>query len=133
MCSNATTKNDLAFSIEMDLESHLNMTLKDFVVYPNIQEIMVAKTKVVKDNIGLYSHHYDQLFNGILHNLANDINMKYSKAGFPLSNINIVFSLLSGVLKNFTMTPYYFQNFMFLGFEMQDDLPTFDQQKEFFI
>ena len=130
LCSNKTTANASAVVFTMDLETHVNMTLKDFVVYPNIKEVFTENAVVKKDNIGMLAHNYNVLFTSILKNFANDMNVKYAK-GYPLANLNPVFGMLSGLIKNFTVTPYQEDNYLYAGFSMQADLPTAPQPVEF--
>merc|ERR1711935_1002894 len=112
LCSNSTTANETAATLQMNFETHLNLTILNFVVYPNVQQIYVANATVVKDNIGMWAHNYNMLFTNILHNVANDLNMKY-KNGYALANIDPVFGLLGGLIKGFTVSPFFAQDFMF--------------------
>lgn len=123
VCSNATVTNQTAFTIEMNLEAHVNLTVLAFVVYPDVKQVYVANAAVTQDNIGMYAHDYNKMFTSILHNYANDINMKYAQ-GFPLANIDPVFGLLGGLLQNFTVSPFFSQDFLLLGFSMAPDMPT---------
>jgi hypothetical protein len=133
ICSNSTVKNHTAFELTMNLEAHVRLSIFDFVAFPNVGDIFVENTKVSKDNIGLYAHNFNTLFTNILKAQANDINMKYSQQGWPLSNINPAIGLLSGIIKDFTVNPFFFDQFMFIGFEMAADMPTFNEQKEFLL
>jgi len=125
VCSNATTKAETAVTFELNAELHANVTLDNFVIFPKINEIFAANTKVTQDKIGMMSHNYNILFTSILQNTANDINIKYQN-GWPMSNIDPSFSMLSGVLKNTTVTPYIAENYLYAGFSMQADLPTLE-------
>ena len=51
---------------EMDLEAHLNISLKDFVIWPSVEELFVRKTQVKVDNIGMFAHDYDKTFTSVL-------------------------------------------------------------------
>ena len=128
--SNATVMNETAVVFELNLEAHANLTLFDFIVYPNIKEIFAENTVVVKDNIGMYAHNYNILFTSILKNFANDINIQYAK-GYPLANLNPTIGFLGGLIKQFTVTPYVLGNYLYAGFSMQADLPTATGPVEF--
>ena len=128
--SNKTTVNESAVTFTMDLETHVNLTIKDFIAYPVVNEVFTSNAAVAKDNVGMFSHNYNILFTSILKNFANDMNMKYTK-GYPLANLNPVFGLVGGLLKNFTVTPFQQDNYLFAGFSMQADLPTAPQPVEF--
>jgi hypothetical protein len=65
----------------------------------------------------MYAHDYNVLFTSILQNFANDINIEY-QAGYPLANIDPVFGLVGGLLKDTTFTPYVQDNYLFGGFSM---------------
>jgi hypothetical protein len=121
--SNSTTVNATAVEFTLNLEAHANLTLKDFVIYPSVKEVFAENTVVTQDNIGMFAHNYNVLFTSILKNFANDMNMKYAK-GYALAQINPTFGLLSGLIKNFTVTPYQLDNYLYAGFSEQADLPT---------
>jgi hypothetical protein len=125
LVTNSTVKADLAAAFELNLEAHANVTVADFVVYPNVKQIYAANTKVVTDNVGLMAHNYNVLFTSVLENFANDFNMKYQK-GYPLANIDPTFGMLSGLLKDMVITPYMEENYLFAGFSMNADLPTME-------
>jgi len=46
ICSNSTTTNASAVVFTLNLEAHANLTIKDFVVYPNVEEIFAENTVV---------------------------------------------------------------------------------------
>lgn len=69
------------------------------------------------------AHNYNVLFTSILHNFANDFNLQYAK-GFPLASLNPTIGLLGGLLKDFTVTPFKLDNYLYAGFSLQADLPT---------
>lgn len=129
ICSNANVQNEVAFSLNMLLEARLNLTVLNFVVFPDVKSVTVSSAKVVQDNIGMFAHDYNKMFNEIFKNIAMDLNTQYSQAGFNLANLNPYFGLITGILKNFTVTPYLENNFLFVGFEMQADMPTLADYK----
>jgi hypothetical protein len=127
-CSNATVTDMSAFTLQMNLEANVNATIFAFVAWPNIEDVSVANAHLTQDNIGMYSHDYNILFTSILRNFANQINMQYSKSGYPLANIDPTFGLLSGLLQDFTVSPYFFNDYLLMGFSMQADKPTLTTQ-----
>jgi len=129
ICSNATTTNETAVVFSLNLLMAANVTLQDFILYPKINNIQVANTVVVQDNIGMYAHNYNTLFSSILQNFANDINIQY-QAGWPLANIDPVFALIGGLLKDVIVTPYVKENYLYGGFSMQADKPTLESTLE---
>lgn len=66
ICSNATTTNETAVEFALNLETHVNMTMKDLVFFPTVEDIMVANTVIKRDLIGLYARNWDQTFSNIL-------------------------------------------------------------------
>lgn len=123
VCSNETAVNETAATLSMNLETHLNFSILEFIAYPKVENIYVAGAKVVKDNIGMYAHNYNILFTNILKNFGNDINMKYAK-GYPLANIDPTIGLIGGLLKDFTLSPFFADGYMLLGWKMFADMPT---------
>jgi len=43
-----------------------NVTMEEFIIYPIIHSVATYNAKVVKDNVGLGSHDYSELFTRIL-------------------------------------------------------------------
>jgi len=129
ICSNATTTNETAVEFAMNLETHVNMTMKDLVFFPTVEDIKIANTVIKRDVIGLYARNWDQTFTNIIQNAVNDFNTKYAK-GWALSNIDPRLAMITGLIKNSTMTPYIADNWMYAGFSMQADLPTMTGTQE---
>lgn len=90
---------------------------------------MAASTKISVDNVGLYDRDYDFFFSSILDAQASDINVKY-KAGWPISNLNPQLAMITGLIKNSTLSPYVADEWMYAGFSMQADLPTLEGTQE---
>ena len=126
ICSNHTTMSETAFTLQTNLQAKLNLTIKSFVVFPKVKEVFVSNTEVKADNIGLYAHNFDQLFTSILKKYAQNLNTQYAD-GYQLANIDPVVGMLSGLLQNFIVTPYFEEGFMFVGFQMYADMPTLIQ------
>jgi len=78
----------------------------------------------------MQTHQYNILMTSILQKAIADFNAQYVK-GWPLSNLSPEFAMLSGLLKNSTMTPYVAQNLMYAGFTMYADMPTEEPTLEF--
>lgn len=125
LASNKTAKNQTAATFSMDFEMHANSTIQAFVAYPDIKSIYAQNVKVVKDNIKLGAHQYNLVFTALFEHMTSDFNKQYS-AGYPLANIDPTIGMLSGLLNNMTVSPYYADGFMYAGFSMYADLPTLD-------
>jgi hypothetical protein len=84
VCSNATTSNQTAVELTMNLEASLNASIFNFVLFPHVDQISISNAAMTVNNVGMYSHNYNLLFTNILKNFANDLNMKYTN-GFPFA------------------------------------------------
>ncbi len=67
-------------------------------------------------------HNYDQVFKEILSGISNIYNAAFAK-GWALSNLDPQIAMITGILKNSTLTPYVMDGFIYGGFSMQKDLP----------
>lgn len=123
ICSNATVFNETAVSLEMDFDLAANISMQNMVIFPQISDISVHNTNKTYDIVHMYAHDYNALFTQIFKKTAYDINLQYQK-GFPLANINPVFGMITGLLKNTTVSPFISDGWLYAGFEMQADLPT---------
>ena len=108
----------------------MNLTLTDFVIFPIFENVAVANVQVLEDQIDLGQHDFDQTFNGILSSLKTEWNDEYQK-GWPLSNIDPRLSMITGLIKNSTLSPYVADGWLYGGFSMQADLPTDPHTLEF--
>ena len=119
--TNDTTEEELAASFKMNLEASGNLTMLNFVMYPKFDLIQVANVFKVNDYIGLQEKDFNTLFGAMLNTYANNFNDEYLK-GWSLSNIDPQLGLLTGILKNTTLTPYVTDEWLFGGFSMQPDM-----------
>lgn len=124
LASNEDVQDDVAVSFSMNMLAKARTNIFAFMVFPNIDSIQVSGAKVTKDNIGMYAHDYNKMFNAVFTNAAADINDQYNKMGFPLGNLNPTVGLLSGLLQKFTVSPLKSDEFLLIGFSMYKDMPT---------
>jgi hypothetical protein len=59
----------------------------------------------------------------IANDYFNDFNAKWVN-GWSITNIDPSLGMLTGLLKNTTLTPYVEDNWFYGGFSMQADIPT---------
>ena len=77
ICSNATTTNDTAVTLEMDLDMNANITMQNLIVYPIVTDISVQNTNKTFDKVGMYAHDFNTLFTQILKKTVYDMNMEF--------------------------------------------------------
>mmetsp|Transcript_5416 Transcript_5416/g.9110 ORF Transcript_5416/g.9110 Transcript_5416/m.9110 type:complete len:158 (+) Transcript_5416:1181-1654(+) len=123
LCSNKTAEEMDVATFKMWLYSQANLTVSNFVVYPELKSVTPGAAEKLRDIIGLEDVNIEALFQGLSVNYANNFNALYSK-GWPLANINPQFAMLGGLIKNSTVTPYVSDGWLYGGFSMQADLPT---------
>ena len=105
-------------------EGDFNFTLRNLIIYPRFDQVVIANTKLTKDLVGLSSEYYfNSLATQILDQSKDLYNQKFLH-GWALANWNPQLGMIGGILKNTTMTPYITDEWMFAGFEMQADLPN---------
>lgn len=124
LVSNENITDREVATLQMNFEMTGNMTMKDLVFYPEVQEVNIENTYVRKDHIGLEGD-FNKIFETIAHSYFDAFNAKWEK-GWSITNIDPALGMLTGLLKNTTLTPYVQDNWMYGGFSMQADLPTLE-------
>lgn len=123
--SNSTNVNQtaLTFSSKVIMESPTYMT--NFVFYPSIERIAAADTKLTQNAIGLNLNAtaLSATFQAVLNDAAHDFNVNY-KMGWPMANLDPRLGMITGLLKNATLSTSVTDHYMMMGLEMQADLPT---------
>jgi len=122
--SNETVTDRELATLQMNFEMAGNMTMKDLVFYPEVQELTIENTYVRKDHIGIEGN-FNKIFEEIAHSYFDAFNAKWAK-GWSITNIDPALGMLTGLLKDTTLTPYVQDNWMYGGFSMQADLPTLE-------
>lgn len=62
ICSNETVQNETAVNFVMNLEVIANLSMKDLIFYPHVDNITVSNTQVKRDLIGMYARDYNNFF-----------------------------------------------------------------------
>ena len=86
--SNATTVNETALTFECNMETNFNFTLHNLVIYPRVDQITIANTKLTKDLVGLSK---DYRYNSLFTQLADQSRTIYNQRwihGWALANWN---------------------------------------------
>lgn len=102
----------------------------DIIFFPSIKSVNVENATIKKQKIDLNSHNFDVMFKSIFKEVANEFNIKHLK-GVKLGDIDPDIAMISGLLKNTTMSPYISDGWMYAGFDMQADLPIQTPQEPF--
>ena len=123
ICSNATTKNEIALTFVSNLVLTSKTYLTNFILFPSVADYSASGTQVTKNVVGLDTTKANDVFTSIVATTANDFNHQY-EMGWPLANLNPNFGMIGGLLKNSTMSTSVTDEYMMFGFEMQADLPT---------
>lgn len=118
-----TNTVETAAVFEINIQAIMNVTLTNFVIYPDVKTVVAENAKIVVDNVGLYDRDYNYFFTSVLKQQASDINVKY-KTGWPISNLDPQLAMITGLIKNSTVSPYVADEWIYAGFSMQADLPT---------
>mmetsp|Transcript_4449 Transcript_4449/g.6582 ORF Transcript_4449/g.6582 Transcript_4449/m.6582 type:complete len:522 (+) Transcript_4449:3-1568(+) len=124
--SNDTVKDTNAAKFKMNFMGHFNFTLYNMVLYPNVRSINVSEVSKVTDIVGLNEKNFDQIFKIMFQTWANNVNIDYSE-GWALSNLNPQLGLITGIIKNSTVTPFVQDEWLWAGFTMEADKPTAEE------
>jgi hypothetical protein len=126
ICSNASVKNIEEVVFRMNLEAQANFSMADLVFYPTVDDVFIHNAAIKRTHIKLQPQDLDQLFSRILKEESTIFNEKWAQ-GWSIANIDPALAMLTGLLKNTTLSPYVMDHFMYGGFGMQADLPTSKQ------
>jgi hypothetical protein len=109
------------------MKTTINFTMfsvkSDIIFFPSIKSIGVENAVANAKTITLNTHNYNVMFKSIFEEVANEFNIKHVK-GVKLGDIDPDIAMISGLLKNTTMSPYISDGWMYAGFDMQADLPV---------
>lgn len=121
---NKLGRNEIAAQFQVNLSQGLDLTIYEFVAFPKVKSARVDEgEKILVNNINLPEGEYNVQIASILNQSAQVFN-KAMEGGWPLANLNPQLGMLGGLLKKFTVTPHYFDEFLFVGFSMYADMPT---------
>ena len=126
LCSNSEVQMEEALVFGMNMEAQGNFTMKELVFYPTVDAVVVQNARVKKAHVQVKTQDFSKLFAQMLQDES-----EYWVKGWSVASIDPSLAMITGLLKNTTMTPYVMDKFMYAGFGMQADLPTGTQQLEF--
>jgi hypothetical protein len=91
--------------------------MKDLVFYPKVDAVIVQNTIVKNAKVVLKETNFDQVFSQIIGDEAKAFNTKWVK-GWSVASIDPSLAMLTGLLKNTTLTPYVMDHYLYGGFGM---------------
>lgn len=119
--------------ITFGLESMFNMEFimdNKITFFPKFKNAEVFTASVKHSEVPLKpGKGYTQIMEVYITSLIKAFNTKYEK-GVPVASLMPELAMISGVLRNATMTPHIADGWMYAGFSMQEDLNKFDESYE---
>jgi len=110
-----------SFNIIANFNISLTQTQGDFIVWPRVVTHWTNNTKILTDNVDLYSRNYDEFFNSLLGTFTTDFNIKYER-GLQLSKLaspyGPIFLALALVTEDTVLTPFKIDKFIYGGFSI---------------
>lgn len=101
---------------------NVNFTMKDTVFYPIFKSSDFWNSNLTKSSIEMGAHKYDLVLDSITTILGQAWNQKY-RAGIPIAALDPDLAMISGLVKNSTISPYISDGWMYAGFDMAADAP----------
>lgn len=130
LCSNSEVQNEEAVVFGMNMMAQGNLTMDKLIWYPTVDSVIVQNARVKKAHVQLQSQDFNKLFTEMLKDESESFNAKWVK-GWSIANLDPSLAMITGLLKNTTMSPYIMDGWMYAGFGMQADLPTGVQELTF--
>jgi len=113
------TNGTFAFELQLTLNATLDLTLKNYTIYPLIRGAEVVEAKIVKDTVGIFKRNYAAVFTSVLESQVVDFNYWYGK-GINLRQLDPTVDFLAGLYKNVTVQAV--PEHLFLGFSFLTDV-----------
>ena len=113
-CSNATVPEETAVQFDFDLSAVANVTVDPrWKLYLNIPTIAVTNVLITKDKVGMIRRRYDNLLTSVL---RSQVNAQFVKPFDITSLDNQTLPFLSNMFTNLHVSPFYQNEFFYLGF-----------------
>ena len=128
-CSNATLPEETAVQFDFELSALANMTIDPhWKLYLNIPNIEVKNTVISHDHVGMYHRRYDSLLTSVIRSQVNQVNAQFVKPFDITSLDNQTLPFISNMLTNLHLSPYFKNEFYYLGFSyFMDPAPQTQQ------
>jgi hypothetical protein len=116
-CKNATVPQEVAVQFDMDLQTVLNVTVDPkWKFWLNVPTVQIQNVKLSLDHVGMISRRYDALMSTVVRSLVNTINVQWQKP-FDITSLNPQsLPFLSNMFTNLHVSPYYQEEFVYVGF-----------------
>jgi hypothetical protein len=131
-CANDTTPQELAVEFSMNLVADLNVSSDNYYIYINLPYFVVSNVTITNDKVGMYHRDYNKLISAILMTLVTDLNAQFATP-YDMRTIWPDFMML--IVNVFTyprISPYYYDEFIYLGLTYFMDPWTFTTTHEKF-
>ena len=116
-CSNATLHEETAVQFDFDFSAVANVTVDPrWKLYLNIPTVAVTNVVISKDKVGMIRRRYDNLLTSVVRSQVNQVNAQFVKPFDITSLDNQTLPFLSNMFTNLHMTPFYQNEFFYLGF-----------------
>jgi len=123
LCSNSEVKDEEAVTFGMNMMAQANFSMSALTWFPTVDSVIVQNARVKRAHVQLKEQDFNKLFSEMLKDESEAFNAKWVK-GWNIANLDPSLALITGLLKNTTMSPYIMDGWMYAGFGMQADLPT---------
>ena len=101
----------------MDLQGAANVTVDPkWKLYANIPSVAISNTVLTQNHCGMIARRYDNLLSTLVRSLVNNINIQWQKP-FDITSLDPqTLPFLSNMLTNLHVSPFYMEEFMYIGF-----------------
>ncbi len=108
---------ETAVQFDFGLEAIANITINSqWNLFLNIPNIAISDVKISQDKVGMIARRYDNLLTSVARSTINNINAEWSRP-FDITSLEPqVLPFLSNMLTNTHVTPFFQNEFYYVGF-----------------
>ena len=78
LCSNATlTTPEKAVELNLLVKANINASFENFIIYAAANDVMISKTQVTYDKVGLDYHAFDSLLTSVAKSMSDNFNLAH--------------------------------------------------------
>lgn len=122
LASNETATDVNIATFDISLDAYINFTMSNWVFYGSLPHVFVHKVDLTHSNTRIYPRDFKYFFENVATKLADDFNKEHSE-GVPIGKLVPQAALVSGLIKDSTITPYVVDGWIQGGFSMYADRP----------
>jgi len=128
-CSNATIPEETAVQFDFEISAVANMTIDPhWKLYLHIPNVAITNVVISHDHVGMIRRKYDNLLTSVVRSQINQINAQFVKPFDITSLDNQTLPFISNMLTNLHVSPFYQNEFFYLGFSyFMDQAPQTQQ------